>query len=48
LLEEAADTQYDVTPDGERFVLNRTLIEDRVPVSVVVGWPARLARSGAR
>ncbi len=48
LLEEAADTQYDVTPDGQRFLLNRTLIEDRVPVSVVLGWPARLERSGAR
>jgi Tol biopolymer transport system component len=48
LLEEAADTQYDVTSDGQRFLLNRTLIEDRVPVSVVLGWPARLDRSVAR
>ncbi len=48
LLEEAADTQYDVSPDGQRFLLNRTLIEDRVPVSVVLGWPARLERSGSR
>jgi Tol biopolymer transport system component len=48
LLEEAADTQYDVTPDGQRFLLNRTLIEDRVPVSVVLGWLSRLDRSGAR
>jgi dipeptidyl aminopeptidase/acylaminoacyl peptidase len=47
-LEEAADPQYDVTADGERFLLNRTLIEDRVPVSVVLGWPARLERDGAR
>ena len=48
LLEEAADTQYDVTSDGQRFLLNRTLIEDRVPVSVVLGWPSRLDWSGAR
>jgi Tol biopolymer transport system component len=48
LLEESADPQYDVTADGERFLLNRTTIEDRVPVSVVLGWPARLQRSGAR
>jgi len=48
LLEEAADTQYDVTADGQRFLLNRTLIEDRVPVAVVLGWQARLERSGAR
>ncbi len=48
LLEEAADTQYDVSPDGQRFLLNRTLIEDRVPVSVVLGWPARLERSRGR
>jgi len=48
LLEEAADTQYDVTADGQRFLLNRTLIEDRVPVAVVLGWQARLGRSGAR
>jgi Tol biopolymer transport system component len=47
-LEEAADPQYDVTADGERFLLNRTLIEDRVPVSVVLGWPARLEGGGAR
>jgi len=48
LLEEAADTQYDVTPDGQRFLLNRTLVEDRVPVSVVIGWQARLGRSASR
>jgi Tol biopolymer transport system component len=47
-LEESADSQYDVTADGERFLLNRTTIEDRVPVSVVLGWPARLGRSSAR
>jgi serine/threonine-protein kinase len=47
-LEESADSQYDVTADGQRFLLNRTTIEDRVPVSVVLGWPARLGRSGAR
>ena len=41
-LEEAADPQYDVTADGERFLLNRTLIENRVPVSVVLGWQQRL------
>lgn len=45
-LEEAADTQYDVTSDGERFLLNRSLIEDRVPIEVVLGWRARLGRGG--
>jgi hypothetical protein len=47
-LEEAADPQYDVTADGQRFLLNHTLIEDRVPLSVVLGWPARLEGGGAR
>jgi len=47
-LEEASDTQYDVTSDGERFLLNRSLTEDRVPIEVVLGWPARLGRRAAR
>jgi Tol biopolymer transport system component len=43
-LEEAGDPQYDVTADGQRFLLNRTLMEDRVPVAVVQGWTARLGK----
>jgi len=33
---------------GQRLLLNRTLIEDRVPVLVVLGWLARLERGAAR
>jgi Tol biopolymer transport system component len=47
-LEEASDTQYDVAQGGERFILNRSLLEDRVPVEVVLGWPARLGRAAPR
>ncbi len=35
-LEETADPQYDVTSDGQRFLLNRALIN---PIAVVLGWP---------
>jgi hypothetical protein len=43
-LEEASDRQYDVFPDGRRFLLNRSRALDREPISVVVGWTARLQR----
>jgi hypothetical protein len=35
--------QYDVTPDGQRFVLNRMLPEESAgPMTVVVNWAAGL------
>ncbi len=43
-LEEASDRQYDVFPDGRRFLLNRSLVEEREPISVVLGWTAKLAK----
>jgi Tol biopolymer transport system component len=44
-LEEASDRQYDVFPDGRRFLLNRSLAEEREPISVVLGWTARLEKA---
>jgi Tol biopolymer transport system component len=41
-LEEAADRQYDVTSDGQRFLLNRALTDDRNPIAVILGWQQRL------
>jgi len=46
-LEESADAQYDVSADGQRFILNRTLLEDHVPIEVVLGWQVRLERGTA-
>jgi hypothetical protein len=44
---QASDRQYDVFPDGRRFLLNRSLAEARDPVSVVLGWTA-LPQEGPR
>jgi Tol biopolymer transport system component len=41
-LEEAADRQFDVTADGQRFVLNRTSAAGGEPIRVVLGWRERL------
>jgi len=41
-LEPGADRQFDVTADGRRFLLNRTLATERAPISVVLGWQERL------
>ena len=43
-LEEASDRQYDVFPDGRRFILNRSRVEEREPISIVLGWTARLEK----
>ncbi len=43
-LEEATDRQYDVTADGQRFLLNRSLSSDNVPIVVVLDWLALLER----
>jgi hypothetical protein len=47
-LEESLDRQWDVSPDGDRFLLNRTLIGDTAPITVVVGWRQRIAELTAR
>ncbi len=47
-LEESLDRQWDVSPDGKRFLLNRTLIGDTAPITVVVGWRQRIAELTAR
>jgi Tol biopolymer transport system component len=43
-LEETSDRQYDVFPDGRRFLLNRRRVEEREPISIVLGWTAKLAK----
>ena len=43
-IEEASDRQYDVFPDGQRFILNRSLVEEHEPIAVVLGWTARLEK----
>jgi hypothetical protein len=40
-LEEASDRQYDVFPDGRRFLLNRSVAEKGEAISIVLGWTAR-------
>jgi len=40
--------QYDVFPEGRRFILSRTLVEGREPISVVLGWTARLQNEPRR
>ncbi len=47
-LEEAADPQYDATSDGQRFLLNRALADDRNPIAVVLGWEQRLGEHAPR
>ncbi len=43
-LEEATDRQYDVFADGQKFVLNRSRVEDGEPIVVVLGWPEKLKK----
>ncbi len=47
-LEEATDRQYDVFPDGRRFLLNQSLAEEKEPIAVVLGWTARLGKEERR
>jgi len=47
-LEDAADRQFDVAADGQRFLLNRRTIGDDVPISVVLGWTERLEEARRR
>ena len=45
LLPEGADVNWDVSPDGERFLLNVPVIKSSsVPLSLVVNWTAALER----
>ena len=41
-IEEDTYRQYDVFPDGRSFLLNRSLASGREPISLVLGWTARM------
>jgi hypothetical protein len=41
-LEEASDRQYDVAADGQRFVLNRSVMNEGVPIVVMQNWTTLL------
>jgi Tol biopolymer transport system component len=43
-VEDALDRQYDVSVDGQRFLLNRTANRDAEPITVVLDWTALLDR----
>jgi Tol biopolymer transport system component len=47
-LEEAADRQFDVTADGQRFLLNRNFASPGEPIRVVLGWRERLQQGPQR
>jgi eukaryotic-like serine/threonine-protein kinase len=44
LFKTAEEASYDVTADGQRFLVNRTVSENDPPVSVIVNWPKLLTR----
>jgi len=39
---------YDVSPDGQRFLVDRFVPTDRGPIEVVIGWAALLQRRPPR
>ena len=47
-LEEGADRQFDVTADGQRFLLNRSSAAGGEPIRVVLGWRERLQQGQQR
>ena len=47
-VQEDSVRQYDVFPDGRRFILSRTLIEGQAPIWVVLAWTARLQNEPGR
>jgi hypothetical protein len=47
-LQEEPIRQYDVFPDGRRFILSRPLVEGQEPISAVLGWTARLQNEPGR
>jgi len=44
-LEEATDRQYDVSLDGQRFLLNRSSTKDAAPITVILDWRALLEKN---
>jgi hypothetical protein len=40
--------QYDVAPDGQRFIVSRRVPSENNPIVVVLGWPNEIgaARQG--
>ena len=40
----AARQQYDVTGDGQRFLVNSVAVESETPVTVVLNWTAALKK----
>jgi len=47
-VQEDSIRQYDVFPDGWRFILSRTLVEGQEPISAVLGWTARMEKEPRR
>ncbi|MEO5762336.1 MAG: protein kinase [Vicinamibacteria bacterium] len=43
-LEPGTDRQYDLSLDGKRLIVNRTLVLNQVPISVLINWQDRLSR----
>jgi len=41
-VEESVDPQYDVTADGQRFILDQTIATGGTPISVMLDWRKRL------
>jgi hypothetical protein len=41
---EATDPQYDVFPDGKRFVVNQQISSKEEPINVLVHWTATLKK----
>lgn len=35
---------YDVSPDGQRFLVNEGVEEDQAPITLLVNWPALLKK----
>ena len=41
---ESSDPQYDLSPDGKRFVVNQQVSSKEDPINVLVNWPAALKK----
>ncbi len=44
-IEETTDRQYDITPDGQRFILNESSISLDEPIVVTTDWRRLLSES---
>jgi hypothetical protein len=42
--ERATNDIYDVSPDGERFLVNTAVERDTAPITVILNWTAMLRR----